>query len=258
MQSTSRGFCWLLWSYVRYSSQNVKKSMQNPCGSNHQTLVVVPKMLKIETAYRVLRTGIETAYREREREKGRTFALGRRCRPRARGRCSLRSHTPSHAGLSWAPPRGGRSRLRRAPPSAASEACLVSISFGVVSRPFPRFFPRFPSRRSAPRSMGRVPFRFSLRRCPRGSRAAPPTLSRVAARGSPHGSPLRDFPYSRPSAPARWPAARVPSPIAALPAAALAAAAVGRRSSRRRLGLRQSRAPRARPSGAYTRRGPTR
>lgn len=47
-----------------------------------------------------------------------------------------------------------------------------------------------------------VPLGFFLRHCPRGSRAAPPPLSRMAARGSPHGSPLRVFPYCRPSAPA--------------------------------------------------------
>ena len=47
-----------------------------------------------------------------------------------------------------------------------------------------------------------VPLGFFLRRCPRGSRAAPPPPSRMAARGSPHGSPRRVFPFSLPSAPA--------------------------------------------------------
>ena len=73
---------------------------------------------------------------------------------------------------------------------------------------------------------------FFLRRCPRGSRAAPPPLSRMAARGSPHGSPLRDFPYCRPSAPAPprpVPPSALGFPVAFVRSHGLACARSGRR-----------------------------
>lgn len=76
------------------------------------------------------------------------------------------------------------------------------------------------------------PLGFFLRRCPRGSRAALPPLSRVAARGPPHGSPLRVFPYCRPSAPAPprpVPPSALGFPVAFVRSHGLACARSGRR-----------------------------